>query len=779
MVTWAQHLASQTRKWAVIVRIEGVGQWFSNAGLTALDDDGRYRFCAEVPSYGDDSSAAWRTYLAAPLPDILSEKVDILGGFPTLGAVSVRILDVDDFLTSLLRVDAAATTILSANVSSSSGSVTVGSASSIDATTVIYVGAEAMRVTNVAGTTLTVSRGYLSTDAHAHYQHDRVYIRTPYLLGRRMQVHVVPLDGDSSADEQLVGEYIIDGYSWDKAMNVWVLKGKSQLKYLDRVLPRIQRRAKIVSIDNDGLGMVLEPDGTEFVANWRVWSGGDQGDSEAWFYLKNGKEILAVKNATVGNGVRISRRGVLGTEQEELRPGAVLKQVFISRTDEPGDFRWAAGPSPATTLTDADWTKTAHWVDIILSLLTSPCDPDANVTQGNNYDNTEGNWSWLPAGFGLGIPMSLIDIDSFVAVKDRLDNYDFPFFVYGDGSESAANLITNHFLRPMGAYFSVESGQVKLVMPRIPLAGEATVSLDSSDFLTSLGDSRAYEPRIEASVNTEFHASGVTYVVGPTESEITFTNAEFGGTYGQRGFYVTEDRTAVVPVPSGDPQLRELYGARAAARLLRLHKPNIEFTAELDVENGWDLYPGSLCQISLDDMPDLGAGSRGWSSIIAEVIEREIQLNSTDGVFARLRLLVFGPNLRAARISPAAIVTGVAGSTATVAANRYTSSDATGGLPTRDCNAFAADDQVCLANLDGTYTANGDTPMTIVSISPSTNEIELNGDFSGDLAAGTILIVPAYADSVARQTARYAYMADVNTQTVGAGAVAAYVYAEP
>lgn len=785
MVTWAQHLAATDRQWAIIVRIEGVGPFLNDADLTAADDDARYRFCIAVPSYASSQpSMLWRPYLTEPFPQILTEEVDPFGGFPKLGTISVSILDVDNFLTQLLRTEAAAATALTEDLDAAETAIDVGSGARVNDDSVAYVGGEAFRVTSISSNTVTADRGYLGTIAAPHVTNDRVRAYIPNVLGRRLTLHVAPLNGDSTADERLVGEYVIDGMRWDRNFNAYVFHGKSQLKYLDRALPRESRVAELVNFHpNQSAPHLIEVRtvaGADII-DWAHWTGSQADDSArpaAFFFRRGGAGgPIAAGRAPYRTLFELQRGEVVSSPDDPLEVGDLLTQVFVADPTEPAaSFRWAPGPSPETDLTANGWLVTAHWVDIILSLLTSPSTAFDGFAPGENYDATYGNWSVLPVGYGLGVPAALIDFASFVDVRNRTADFIFPYFVYGDEeSQSAATLISDHFLRPMGAYFSLDSGTIRLILPRLPTLDEVTTTIGHDEILAVDTEPGVRVPESESSINSELHASGVKYLVGPDRVPITFNSGEFADTYGQRGSYVSDDQTVVIPVPGGSPRLRDLYAQRAQARLFRLHKPNVELEQDVDAgTNGWAAVVGSLVAVTLGEIPDRANGTRGWTEVIADVLAREVRIDSERGVHIHQRLLAYTTQARVGRVTPAARVSAVAANVATVLANRYTATDAQSPLPNADAEIFQEDDFVILANPDGSIV----DPVPEQVLNVTGNDITLSGDFSGALATGLLLIFGNYDDVDPQQRVAYAFAADRANQTVDASNDAPYVYGE-
>ena len=51
MVSWDDNASRPDASLALIVRIEGYGEWLDDVELAAADDDARVRFCIALPSY--------------------------------------------------------------------------------------------------------------------------------------------------------------------------------------------------------------------------------------------------------------------------------------------------------------------------------------------------------------------------------------------------------------------------------------------------------------------------------------------------------------------------------------------------------------------------------------------------------------------------------------------------------------------------------------------------------------------------------------------------------
>lgn len=766
--TWSTTLSSRTRGWVLLARIEGVG-----------DGSGQWTFCSVVPAYGSNST--YKPWMVT-LPEVLSERVDLSGGIPEAGSCTLQLVDVADTLTSLLRTESAEYTSVTEAVDATETEIEVGRNTGLNGL-VIWLGSEAMKVTATASspTRVTVTRGYLGTEATTHDSGDPVYLWPNFLEGRRFSVYLAPLHASSSTEERLVGTYVLERVAWDDALNAWSLSGSSQQRYLDRQAPIRPQTMTLVTPMAD---RVLCSTPGALRALW----------SDDRLFMQAEGEVLRLRDLARVFGASgeypltqylIDERQLLGSKQAELEQGQVMRRVFLAGQD----LRYSPGPSPSTSRSSGTWTQATHWVDLLLILLLSSADEADGLelvnrrTTGSDWSRS--NFSSLPPGYGAGLPASLIDWSSWESVRNRTRAWTLPYFALGhEEPQSFAELIERHFLRPLGAYLSVDGGTLRLALARVPLADEtAAATIDADTVLRRGTEAQVYLPRVSAQRDRARAIGAVVYRVGPQKIAGTFRNSDFGRTYGQRGWYGALEPTLTIDVPGGDPGMAEAYGQRASALLYRQHRPPLELEAEVDASLFPDATAGAVLAVSLAELPELASGVRGWTSVLAEVAERELRAEATRsigggdslGVSLRLRLRRYGATVRLGRIHPAAHITSVSSATATVEANRYTQSDATDGLPTSDAAAFVAGDKVILVDRDGAVVAG--TPETVSSV--SSNTITLSGTFGGALAAGKVLVSAAVGDASTTQRGRYVYHADRGDQTVGSTTDALWRWGEP
>lgn len=799
MTSWTNHIApaNDCRKWALIARIEGLGPYLTSAELAAAGGDDRYRFCVEAPAYAAAHPAGlWRPYLR-DVPDLLSEEGDLLGGVQEdRGALQLAIVDYEDLLTDQLRVDAAAVATIATAIDDEDLAITMAAATAgIGSADVAYVGAEALRIVTRFLGVLTLTRGALGTDPVPHAAGDRIYAFSPFIIGRRVQIHVAPLDGESADDERLVAEYVIDSFKFSRDTNTWIFSGDSQARYLDRIVPRAPRAWVLASVAEDQASILVDPlDPVGPRLQWPL-NQGDPLGRDILLETDDG-EVLAVANDP-SSRKQITGRGLFGTPVGELKPGTKLTQVFCGgrphiEPDDPASFRFypnAPAGLDVFDMGDAEWVKTANWVDLVASILVSPSTPnDPLVAQAENYPTNGINYAVLPPGYGAGIPHDLIDWPSFAAVKARTVQYRFPFFRLGAQKPVAVRkLLDDELLRPMGARLVLEDGLIKLVLSRAPALNEAVESIDGSSILAEETEPGVHLPRFEVSV-AGTQAGAVTYEVGPVKRAITFESGSYGDTFGQAGAYSAEGNGITIPVPGADPDEAELlFGPRAAARLLRVHRPAMQAAADVDMGVGWSATVGAIREVTIGGVPNL-AGGRGWTSKLVEILQREIDADLDEGVFARLRMLAYGDGFRVGLIAPAARIESIAGDpTFSVTQNVYTSSDAdTAALPDHDLGfdlqagqflLFESGDVVKLIEADGTDVA-GAGLETVTGVDPGAGQLELSDNFNGEAAVGRIIVPADFDDASPRQRGLFAFLSDRSTLSVGASAVHPFVYGE-
>lgn len=763
-LTFTGTAAARDANWSIVLTIEGSG---NNTGL--------FRYCTQRPTYADAQYREW----IMDWPEISGERIDVFGGLPTAGELEVQILDYGDALTSEWRIEADPRTFLNGAINSTTTSIIVESNTGIvDDVSVLYIGNEALRVTNIAGTTITCTRGWLDTDPTPHVDNAPIHLYLPYLGARRARLYIVPVDATSAAQETSFGDYFIDTEEMTGDLNGFILRGKSQLKWLGRNIvratPYVHEIDTYRTIDLSSHAINQTPFGsiTSF-----------DGSSRNYIKISTGEII------TVSNLLQIFDRGALGTQVQEIKVGDMYTVVYGAATAEPSGrppswFRWSVSNSATRS---SGWTRSANWIDIILNLLLSSADTSDGFELANR-NTTYGSWDCLPVGIGIGIPHAQLDWPSFMAVRSRTPDYMFQNFYVGDESVPFGDLITDHFLKPIGAYLSTVGGVAKIILPRTPLIGSSVLSFGAADTLARLVADRHYTTTLRAHRRLTDVATSVIFKLAD-ESTLTINNSDFGrgagAGYGQPGYYAHEDKTLSIDAPSvrlDSDGLSDLLFESGMRRLVRRRRPLIDLNIPNDISH-YTLAVGEIFAFTHEDLPDRSTGTRGVTDLVCELNERKLDVSPETGLTLDWTASSFGAG-RFGRIAPCARVASVVASGAnreiTVDANRYTDSDAADGLPVTDAGAFTVNDVVQIRTRDDVLVTATTQIVTVIA----GNVITVDGNFGGSLAvgagnAGQVLSYTERATAVAAQFNSFVYWADQVGLTVGASTDVPWKYSEP
>lgn len=769
VATFAAAIDRRDRQWGAAVTIEGVGD----------ATDGVWYFCDALPSF---ATSAWRPWLTE-MPDLLAERVDPKGGLPEAGEVSASILDYGDGLSAHMQTDADPVAFISGSIAASTTTVTFTRALAVGS--LAYVGAEAMIITGTAGgLARTVTRGALGTEAYQHRDGDAVRAALPSLRTRRLTVYVYPLDGADATTLREIGSGFIDTATLDRDMNVWVLRGRSSMRNLSRVVARVRRGGEVVYYREAEAQYLQVTVGSQEYAQHGTRS----------LFFRIGDEIIRAEpvagaaSAFAFATFTVSQRNVLSTRSGEIEEYASVSQVWLAdNASGRGCFLVSPGPSPSTSRSSGTWIASEHWIDIMLCLLTSSAHEDDGLELVNYLatgpDRARSNWSSLPVGVGVGLPIAQIDVASMLAVQARTIDALFPGFEVGAEAAPLGDVITEAFLRPLGAFLSYVGGRVRVRLPRALLPGEGSFDLGPTDILSrSVGRNRV-APRIGGAGLDLGQLAGTVRVTTRSRRggsvEIIVNDSTYPGTYGQRGYYGSDEGAVSIDAPASrtDDAGRLPYLERAQlSRLYRWRRPPIRLEDVEAHDSLYDVAPGDVGRLTLDEVPDTRTGVRGVTSLQVEVVSAEHQLDRTSGSRVTLTLTAYGAQTRVGRVCPAAVASGASSPSGgdvsvPLVANRYTAPDAPSGLPATDAAAFAVGDVVQV------YTAAGvPSGSTRAVVSVGSNTLTLAG--STAVSSGAVIAYAPYASQTATQRAGYVSMADRTDLTIGAGSERPWQYGE-
>ncbi len=404
-------------------------------------------------------------------------------------------------------------------------------------------------------------------------------------------------------------------------------------------------------------------------------------------------------------------RAQVSTKQEDHAHGSPVQQVYV---------------------------QSGSHVDLVLQLLLS-----------DTGDGTNGVYDVLPSGFGAGLTLADVDVDSFNSLR--------PFSIAHTAvlrePVSPKSALQELAHATGGRIYVSTSGQITARHDYALYPDSTSQRTLTVDDLISLPTWAIETGRIYNQWTWKFERDRVT---------TTYSVGESVAVHGPRSYpEVSGGRAALYPAASAIGVAQFL----AVSTLLRHGQPTPLLTCEIP-ENELDvLEPGQLIQVTIPHLPTQ-TGSTGLSLAWFEVIEF-----APNGEAVTLRLLRLREQGRVGLFAPAALVESVAGSVITLqpAADTYFSpgrprEEALGDVlgPGRDgqedVDWFLTNDNVQIidvSTLGGTPTT---ASTTISTIDYNAREIEVAA-LPGWLAAGDLIRLDDYAavDGGSRQTQRTPY----------------------
>lgn len=753
----------------VIVEIESIGQGEASG---ALPD----RYCSTEPTlYTDYADGRYFPYLA-DWPSAIEQRQHPLGGVAESGELQVVLVDIDDRLTAAFAIHRRAVNYLATELAAGDTEATFQSNAGVVLHRLLYMGGEALQVGAFdSGTTWAIARHVLDTAAQRHSAGAPVLLGTPLLPGRRMRMFVGYNDGrHSSADEdEIEAGWAIDSIGLTADHNGWILRGRSQLKYLDNLLDRRPFLATLEAFDGSQTQLQLRP-----VRNGNL--GGYRSHFGDRVFLKLGDQVLQMTLAGAIEG-----QPVAGTLSAELREGTAARQVFVARADQTGtdygSFRRQAPGDETTSRSTGPWVAEWHAIPIILCLITSKADVDDNVP--DNYTSGFGNYSALPPGVGLGVPAAEVDFGSALEVWHRAPHLLLEHFVLDE--TATGREVLDRILRLTGIDLGYVDGLLTFSYTRTPLADDIVAEWGPGELVAREDeDGNLGPPELTAELDASLAIGAVKFAARNARGdtvELIYSSTDFPEVFGDvRGLYTLDEKPLEIDARyvrcedgGGEP---ELLRQRALQILRGYRRVPWRYGIPTPREQR-HVRAGQFIRLTYPQLPDLVEGQRGLVRQAVKILSKREEV-SREKVEIGWTGISY-PAGRAGRIAPAGRISGAAtGNVVPLTANRFTDPAAQGDLPNTDAAAFRAGYRVCLKTRGGLRIVTTPAYQTVVSV--GANQLTLDGMFGGapEVAAGTILAFVRHDEAVTEQRERYVFFADRADRTVGSSGEEPWTYGE-
>ena len=782
-----------------IITIEGLG-----------DRYGQYKLCTRVPAYakGDVRYKPW----LYDVPKSIAQEIDIIhGGISKRGNLSFKVQDVQEyhgdigaFSRATLEPEAF-TLVHGTRVASGSTSFALNDVTNVVSGTVLHINREAMVVTALSGSTVTVTRGQLGTRQETHNwggNTDAIEVfrdTNPVLNQRRVEL-AVTFDDVAEADELRLetGYRIGSAHELSIGCDVHMLSCRSEDDLLDGLIYSndiIQGGIGLYIGDHTFVSDFFNAGSVERSNIWRSPDGVADENSVFLRLAGDSGEIIqgrwdAQENETLGFTFRIGvngRRGALETDIQASRNLVGFREVFVARTDGPrqtqsgvpicgGAFRFEA-PGAEGGARSA-WRASEHPIVVMLCLLVGARQVGDRL-QFNNYIAGKGNFSGLRVGVGLGLPASLIDWDSFLRVWEATPDYHVRNLVIQE-SEPFSEFASREILKPFGWTLRIRNGLIELSTFRAG-SGESTdgETIGIDDILLG-GDGK---PQMSARVPLSEVASAVALRLkrpdGSTAPDFTLNDFDFPHVFGDARYTEYRGRPLTIECASIDREdmttIAEMTNLMLDL-LLRFRRPWSEVKLTTGMEWATKLNLGDVCFLTVPWLIDKRTGTRGWSDVGMQAVKKTLHLDrwTIEWEFiahpARRRIPLVTPSII---ISTTADVSGSVEFTAS--ANVFTTPGLRFGGIGADGDGFRVGDVVRLVDSSGrpVTTQTGTVTYASGSIVRTTTQL------SGVAGSGCIL---EWADAGVASTSQQvsgSYLARRDTLLVVSASSAFRSYGHP
>lgn len=625
-----------------------------------------------------------------------------------------------------------------------------GSAPSVG--TVIYIGREAMRVTAVAAgsgaRTLTVTRNVFGTQKQEHSAHPLKGDRAVYDVNPIVETREVTLyEYDPASDtETKVWSGILEPPSLDDGLSTLTLKardswaavagrrlGEGRVEFLGRMgvlyeLPRLTPAADDVEWHRVGAlpagnALVLAGESGVAAATFTVVTSPDATD-----YLQVDHQVVTPLFTDSASWVEWP------TDDVEL-----IREVLIADAD-----------SDYCMVKDENTDPSDHPLDILLNIWMSTGEaqwsPSVSHTIGAN-----GDYDWLPAHWGLGIPEADIDVAGIIALRDgifaglRARN-----FCLGTEAEPVDAIeVVKRLLKPLFAFPTyTTAGKLSIGVALDPGPGNADATATAGDIISAPGVKAqpwATVKRVRGSkvqVGRRWPTDDFAEVIHGLDNEVVRRNRE---PYGKTVLEVDAGDYGDPKTGALEPTTRAILRAIDVQRMLVLRSRLPEY--ELDFRPGFtNLAAGMWVDLTLGVL--VGAdGDRGTvDGHRCLVLEAS---RAGDSRVQPVRLMDFWPVTRADTVVlPAWVIGSVAADDEfDIVSNKFTTNDAATWIDGALVNLY--DKRGVLRSTDGptfgsisgtTVTLDAQWQASAVNVTPVAGDVIMPADYDdaiGDWPYGT------------------------------------------
>ena len=768
------------------ITIEGIG---SAAGLD--------RFCDKVPAYAA-GNVLWKAWVPDGLPpEPVPQEIHPLGGVATSGAFTFEVADgvgrpgdtLHGYLTDQMGDDTEPDGFVSTDYTAAGATLAITSddPTQFEINTIVYSGAEALLITGIVSTissvrTVNVTGAQLDTEAADHDAGDAVYLRTPFVKGRLVRFYVTYDEPDAGATtEQELG----DGWTISRTpqlvqgLKAYAFESISNGGYVDSTILKNQFRGTLSSVASPA-GDAVEFD---LIYGPQNISPANASHFAPEIWLKHQDEVFLALWPSGGRPRWVAPsafRAAANTPGAEFEDGEEIVQVLAAETRGGfGSFRMQDPGGETSSRSTGTWTDIDHPIGIALNVMLSSRGNDGLAV--TNYVSGSGNFSALPEGYGLGIPIADVDYASAHEIWALHPEWRLPNLVISE-PVTGRDFLNDEILRPFGVALIVIDGQLTFVEDD-PLNIVATgASWTKDDIVLRRVGVGMYEPVLEQKKDDELAVTEVHFIArgaGGGEARLTFSDRDFEQLFENvRGKNALAHGGPVeIPVMGArfDGQGQDEFFERRAFSILRNSRRPPEMVHASTPFTRATTVLFSTIQLTHPELVNRVTRSRGWTSVPCAV--RSKKLDTENGkVDFTLRA-----NLRAGRIglvSPAARISTVATNTITCTTNRVTTSGLPSGLslPSEDVSGFTVGDVVRLRDTDGSIVSTSPATQIVQSIAPGSDQITLDGDFGSTMASGHTLVFADW-DSQVTQQHTFVSWADAD-HTLGSSDDVAFVYAE-